>query len=189
MKLGNFSSRGCKISLVSTPPQVAPLREKEERNWLPLALAAAVVLSIVAVAILLSLKDARGKGAVTPINAPQDSYAGSLALTGLAMSESANLAGGKLTYLDGHIANTGARTVTAVTVQVLFRNIAHEVAQNETLPIKLIRVREPYVDVEALSAAPLKPTAEREFRLIFDAVSPDWDGAYPQIRILRVETR
>jgi hypothetical protein len=105
------------------------------------------------------------------------------------MSESSNLTGGKVTYLDGHIANQGARTVTNVTVQVLFRSFAHEVTQNETQPLKLIRTREPYVDVEPFSAAPLKPGSEQDFRLIFDTVSPDWDGAYPEIRILRVETK
>jgi hypothetical protein len=107
----------------------------------------------------------------------------------MAMSESGNLAGGKVTYLDGQIANTGARTVTGVTVQVLFRSFAHEVAQNETQPIKLIRMRDPYIDVEPLSAAPLKPGDQHDFRLIFDAVSPDWDGAYPEIRILHVDTK
>jgi hypothetical protein len=105
------------------------------------------------------------------------------------MSESSNLAGGKVTYLDGQIANRGSRTVTGVTVQVLFRDFAHEVAQNESQPLKLIRTREPYIDVEPLSAAPLRPGDERDFRLIFDAVSPDWDGAYPEIRILHVETK
>jgi hypothetical protein len=175
---------------VSTPPQLVPSAGKEERNWLPLLVALAVVLSIVAVAILLSLKGgARGKGVVSPINAPLDPYAASLALTRLAMSESANLAGGKVTYLDGHIANTGARAVTAVTVQVLFRDFAHEVAQNETLPLKLIRVREPYIDVEPVSAAPLHPGDEKDFRLIFDRITPDWDGAYPEIRILHVEAK
>jgi hypothetical protein len=103
------------------------------------------------------------------------------------MSESANLAGGKVTYLDGHIANTGSRTVTGIAVQVLFRNGAHEVAQNETQPLKLIRVRQPYVDLQAVSAAPLKPGDERDFRFIFDSVSPDWDGALPGLRIVRVE--
>jgi hypothetical protein len=112
-----------------------------------------------------------------------------LPITGLAMSESSNLAGGKVTYLDGHIANTGARTVTGVTVQVLFRDAAHEVAQNETLPLKLIRVREPYIDVEPVSAAPLTPGGGHDFRLIFDAVSPDWDGAYPELRVIHVETK
>ena len=105
------------------------------------------------------------------------------------MSEAGNLAGGKVTYLDGHIANIGARTVTAVTVQVLFRDFAHEVAQNETLPLRLIRVREPYIDLEPISAAPLVSGGEQDFRLIFDGVKPDWDGAYPEIRILHVETK
>jgi hypothetical protein len=105
------------------------------------------------------------------------------------MSESSNLAGGKVTYLDGHIANQGARTVTAVTVQVLFRDFAREVAQNETQPLMLIRMREPYIDVEPVSAAPLAPGGEKDFRLIFDGVTPDWNGAYPEIRILGVETK
>jgi hypothetical protein len=105
------------------------------------------------------------------------------------MSESANLAGGKVTYLDGHIANQGNRTVTSIAVQVLFRNAAHEVAQNETQPLKLIRMSQPYIDIEPVSAAPLKPGDEHDFRLIFDAVSPDWDGAYPDLRIVRVESK
>jgi hypothetical protein len=177
---------------VSTGPELVPPAEKPERNWLPLILAAAVVLLVAAVAIL-SLEHGRNHGSnavsVTPLGAPLDPYATSLALTRLAMSESGNLAGGKVTYLDGQIANSGARTVTSVTVQVLFRSYAHEVAQNETQHLKLIRVREPYIDVEPLSAAPLKPGDQHDFRLIFDAVSPDWDGALPEIRILRVETK
>jgi hypothetical protein len=35
----------------------------------------------------------------------------------------------------------------------------------------------------------LLPGDERDFRLIFDAVSPDWDGAYAEIRILRVSSK
>jgi Protein of unknown function (DUF2393) len=126
---------------------------------------------------------------VTPISAPLDPYAASLPITGLVMSESSNLAGGKVTYLDGHIANAGSRTITGITVQVLFRNVAKEVAQNETQPLKLIRMRDPYIDLEPVSAAPLKPGDEHDFRLIFDAVSPDWDGAYPEIRIIRVDAK
>ena len=105
------------------------------------------------------------------------------------MSESSNLAGGKVTYLDGHIANEGNKTVTGITVQVLFRDPAKEVTQNETQPLKLIRTRDPYVDLQTVSSAPLQPGDQRDFRLIFDAVSPDWDGAYPQLRILRVDSK
>jgi len=177
---------------VSTGPQLVPSTSRApqapERNWLPLIVAAAVVVVVAAVVVLV-LEHGKTRATVTPISAVPDAYAASLPISGLAMSESSNLAGGKVTYLDGHIANTGNRTVTAITVQVLFRSFAHEVAQNETQPLKLIRIRQPYIDLEPVSAAPLAPGAERDFRLIFDAVSPDWDGAYPEIRVLHVEAK
>ncbi len=153
-----------------------------------MVIAAAVVVVVAAVAVLV-LEHGKPKPTVAPISAPPDAYAASLPITRLAMSESSNLAGGKVTYLDGHIANTGVRTVTAITVQVLFRTFAHEVAQNETQPLKIIRTREPYIDLEPVSAAPLAPGVETDFRLIFDKVNPDWDGAYPEIRVLHVETK
>jgi hypothetical protein len=177
---------------VSTGPQLVPSvtrsAQAPERNWLPLIVAAAVVV-IVAAVVVLVLEHGKPTATVTPISAAPDVYAVSLPITGLAMSESSNLAGGKVTYLDGHIANAGDRTVTGIAVQVLFRSFTHEVAQNETQPLKLIRMRQPYIDLEPVSAAPLAPGAERDFRLIFDAVSPDWDGAYPEIRVLRVESK
>ena len=173
---------------MSTGPQLVPSVQPRERNWLPLAIAASIVL-VVAVVVVVSLEYGKSTPKVTPISAAQDAYAASLPVSDLAMSESANLAGGKVTYLDGHIANKGTRIVTGVTVQVLFRNVAHEVAQNETQSLKIIRMREPYIDVEPVSAAPLKPGSEQDFRLIFDAVSPDWDGAYPEVRVIHVETK
>jgi len=145
---------------VSTGPQLVPSAsrpaETRERNWLPMAIAAAVVFVVAAIAVL-ALEHDKPKSSVTPINAPPDAYAADLPITGLAMSESSNLAGGKVTYLDGHVANIGERTVTGITVPV--------------------------------SAAPLGQGEQHEFRLIFDKVSPDWDGAYPEIRVLHVDTK
>ena len=155
---------------------------------MPLAIAAGVVIVIAAVFIIV-LERGKPAAKVTPISAAPDPYAVSLPITRLVMSESSNLAGSKVTYIDGHISNQGTRTVTGVAVQVLFRDGAHEVAQNETLPMKLIRIREPYVDLEPVSAAPLKPGDEHDFRFIFDAVSPDWDGAYPELRVIHVDSK
>ena len=165
-----------------------PSAENEGRNWLPLAIAAAVVLVVAAVAVL-TLEHGKAKPTVTPIGAPQDAYAASLPLDHFAMSEAPILAGGKMTYVDGKIRNTGPKTVTAVTVQVLFRSWSKEVAQNDTQALKIIRTHEPYIDTEPVSAAALKPGDEREFRLIFDKVSPEWDGAFPEIKVLKVETK
>lgn len=173
---------------MSTGPELGlgPVVEARERNWLPPVIASAVVLIVAAIVILAS-EHGRKPVTVTPVSAAPDPYASSIPISGLAMSESTNLAGGKVTYVDGHIANKGSRTVTGITVQVLFRDMAQEVTQNETRPLQIVRVRQPYVDLEPVSAAPLKPGDERDFRLIFDAVSRDWDGAYPQIRIIQVE--
>ncbi len=150
---------------------------------------AALIVLTVAIGLVLFYEHGKSAPAVTPISAALDPYAGNLTISNLHMSESANLAGGKVTYLDGSIANAGSRTISGITVQVLFRDPAHEVAQNETQALNLIRTREPYVDVEPVSAAPLKPGDSADFRLIFDTIAQDWDGAFPEIRIIHVDLK
>ncbi|HWA93711.1 MAG TPA: DUF2393 family protein [Terracidiphilus sp.] len=151
-------------------------------------IAAFVVLAVAAV-VILALQHGQRMPAVQPANAPTDPYAANLTIGNLKMSEASNFVGGKTTYVDGEITNKGTKTVTGITVQVLFRNFAREVAQNETQPMKLIRMREPYIDVGPISDSPIKPGETKDFRLIFDSVKPDWDGAYPEIRILKVDTQ
>ena len=160
--------------------------ETSERNWKPLAIAAAAVV-VVAGVVVFSLQTRTKPATVTAINASPDGYASSLPITSLEMSEATNLTGGKITYVDGKISNKGGRMVKGITVQVLFRNFAQEVTQNVTEPVMLIRTRDPYVDVIGVSASPLRPGDERDFRLIFDPVKEDWDGAFPQIRVVHVE--
>jgi len=150
------------------------------------AVASAIVIAAVG-GMFLVYEHGKSAPAVTPISASADPYAASLTIGNLAMSESSNLSGGKVTYLDGHIANQGNRTVTGISVQVLFRDAVHEVAWNETQPLRIIRTREPYIDVEPLAAAPLKPGDAADFRLVFDRVPDQWDGAFPDLRIVHVD--
>ncbi|MGI4827973.1 MAG: DUF2393 family protein [Janthinobacterium lividum] len=117
---------------------------------------------------------------------PVAAYAGNLPLTNLVMSESTSFSGGKETYVDGHIANTGTKTVSGVTVQVLFAPDGGGSPQLETVPVNLIRMRQPYIDTEPVSAAPLAPGASADFRLIFDDVRPEWDQQPPTIRVIGV---
>jgi hypothetical protein len=173
---------------VSSGPQLIRPPAAAERNWLPIAVAAAIVIAVVG-GLLLFYEHGKGGPAVTPISAAVDPYAANLTIGQLALSESSNLSGGKVTYLDGHVTNAGNRTVTGITVQVLFRDAAHEVAQNETQALRIIRTRDPYVDVEPLSAAPLKPGDAADFRLVFDTVADQWDGAFPDIRVIHVDSR
>jgi hypothetical protein len=153
-----------------------------------MAISAAVILAVAA-GLILFLSRGKTGPTVTPISARPDPYAASLPMTNLSMSESSNLAGSKVTYLDGQIANQGSRTITAISVQVLFRDYAHEVAWNETQPLQIIRTRDPYIDTEPVSAAPLHPGDQRDFRLAFDSVPDSWDGAFPEIRIIHVDSQ
>lgn len=173
---------------MSTGPQLVRTSPANEHNWLPIAIAAVIVVAVLVGAIMFFGR-AKSGPAITPISAPIDAYAGNLAMTGLQMSESALMTGGKVTYLDGRVQNNGSRTVTGISVQALFRDPAREVAWNETQPLRIIRTRDPYIDVEPLAASPLAPGAQEDFRLIFDSVPHDWDGAYPELRIIHVDSK
>ncbi len=173
---------------MSSGPQLVRPQEESERNWLPLVIAVGVVLAALG-GMLLYYDHGKSTPKAMPASAPIDAYATSLAIGNLAMSESSNLSGGKVTYLDGQIANHGNRTVTGITVQVIFRDAANEIAWSDSQPLRLIRTREPYVDVEPISAAPLKPGDQQDFRLVFDTVPDQWNEAYPEIRMVRVETK
>jgi hypothetical protein len=163
--------------------------ELEERGGFPLAawgVAALIVVVLVGAFVFLGRK----KPAAAPNTLlPADAYAASLPLAQFAMSESENLTGGKQTYLDGHIVNTGGRTVTAVTVQVVFRNDEDLAPQIDTVPLTLIRVKEPYIDTEPVSATPLKPGDDREFRLTFETVPENWNQQMPEVRVIHAGVR
>ena len=161
-----------------------PVKEPMPVNaW---AIAALVVMAVVGAFLVLGRHKASG-----PLNSllPVDAYAANLPFSQIAMSESTSLSGGKSTYIDGHVRNAGHGTVTGVRVQVLFRNDEGMPPQVETLPLMLIRTHEPYVDTQPVSAAPLKPGDEREFRLTFEALPNNWNTQVPEIHIVRVNTR
>ncbi len=154
-----------------------------------------VVVSVVVVALAAALllterhRQREQKPVDATAQAALDPYAANLPITGLVMSEAGSFAGGKLTYIDGHIRNTGQKTVTGITVQTIFRNDVGELPQVETLPLMLIRTRDPYVDTQPVSATPLKPGDDREFRLIFEHVTPNWNQQYPEVHVIRVEAK
>ena len=162
--------------------------ETSERNWIPLVVSVLLIAGVVTAAFLVHGRQ-RPAEIVNQSNATPDPYAASLSITNITMSESSNLAGGKVTYIDGHIANTGQRTVTDVQIRILFRNSANEVAQNQIMPLTVIRMREPYIDTAPMAAIPLKAGAQQDFRLIFDSIAPDWAGSLPEIGIIHVHAQ
>ena len=158
------------------------------REGTPLAVwgvAGLVVLVLIAGLVFATRRKPAPPNTLQPIAA----YASSLQLSQLAMSESTSLSGGKSTYIDGHIKNTGAQTVTGITVQVLFANDENLPPQVATVPLSLIRARQPYIDTEPVSAAPLKPADEQDFRLIFESIPENWNSQMPQIHVIQVSTK
>jgi hypothetical protein len=143
------------------------------------------VLIVVAVLVLAGRHKTAAPNTVQPLAA----YAVSLPLSQLAMSESTSLSGGKSTFIDGHVQNTGSQTVSGITVQVIFRNEEAMPPHIETLPLSLIRTRVPYIDTQSVSSAPLKPGDERDFRLIFESIPANWNTQMPEIHIVQVDAR
>jgi len=169
------------------PPSFAP--PVRERSGLPPAVwGVAALIVVVVVGILIFAGRRKGPAAPTTLQ-PPDAYAASLPMTNLAMSESDNLSGGKMTYLDGHIQNTGSRTVTGATVQVVFANDEAMPPAVQTVPLTLVRTTQPYIDTEPLSAEPLKPGDSHDFRLPFEAVPANWNQQMPEVRIIQTQQK
>lgn len=185
------------VNSPSNPPVPTPATRKNdamftskppEGGGIPVMAWGVAGLAVLVVVVLLVIAGRHKVAAPTTIQAPVP-YAANLPLSQLAMSESTSLAGGKSTFIDGHIKNTGNQTVTGITVQVLFRNNEAMPPQIETLPFSLVRTREPYIDTQPVSAAPLKPGDERDFRLIFESLPANWNMQMPEIRIIQVDTK
>jgi hypothetical protein len=159
--------------------------EREPRSALPWIIALAVVAVVIGVLVAVSHRGQTPNPGGAGL-APPDPYAASLPITHLQMSQAGSMAGAQSTYIDGQIANTGQKIVTGITVQVAFHGFQNPIARKETMPLPLIRMREPYVDTQPVSAAPIHPGETRDFRLIFDSIPQDWNQNYPEIRVISV---
>ena len=145
------------------------------------------VLVAVAVVLLgagIAVWAGRGRGGPAVPDQP-DAYAANLPISQVAMSEATNGAGGTSTFVDGVVTNTGTATVRAVTVRASFAMSDGSAPHTEVLPLALIRTREPYIDLQPVSAAPIRPGESREFRLIFESIPPSWDVQAPELRVVQ----
>ncbi len=161
----------------------------EGSGGVPVAAWAVAALVVLVVVLGLVFAGRRKSGAPANSVQPLAAYAANLPLTQLAMSDSTSISGGKSTFVDGHVKNTGGATVTGITVQALFGNGEGSAPQINTLPLMLVRTRQPYVDTQSVGASPLKPGEERDFRLIFESLPQNWNMEAPEMRLVGVETR
>ncbi len=157
--------------------------ERPERNFLPWVVAVVAVVGLLGVVLWMGRTPSATPGSGV------DPYAKYLVFGNVQVSQGSNFAGDQLTYVDGTLENRGDRTVTSLTLRVLFANDSGDAPQIEQIPVSLVRSREPYVDIEPITAAPLAPGKSQDFRLIFDNVSPMWNQQAPQIQVLHAGTR
>ena len=145
------------------PGFLASQQTREATSWLPWIIAAAVVVVGLGVWIVVGARTNPDTPSIGTGMAPADPYAASLPISGLQMSEADSFSGAKVTYIDGQITNTGNRTLTAITVQVGFHSDVGQYAQRLAVPLSLIRTRQPYVDIEPVSSAPIEPGSSAIF--------------------------
>jgi hypothetical protein len=171
------------------PPSPLFREPSPERSFpvVPVAIAA-VVIAVVVIVLVLAGRRHGSDSAANRLQQPA-AYASNLVLSNLQMSESGSMSGGKQTYIEGKISNHGTATVTGITVQAIFANDANMSPQIETEPLNVIYMRQPYVDTHPVSASPLAPGAQEDFRLIYEDVNSNWNGQLPQLRIIQVSTR
>jgi hypothetical protein len=164
-------------------PQPSGMFSEPAKSAFPttaVAIASVAIVILVAFLILLSHRHPEAESM---------DYAPNIAFSHIEMSESTSLSGGKSTYIDGHVTNNGKLTVTGISLHVVFKNDEAMPPQIEITQLSLIRAREPYVDIQPVSAAPIAPGAEREFRLIFENIDSNWNQSEPELHITGVRTR
>lgn len=162
-------------------PVFTPVTNKSEnRNWVPMAAGAVLVLALLAGFVLIGHS---GK----PASNPSDPNLVKLQIADLHMATAQNFAGGSVTYIEGKITNTSDKKVTGARVEVIFKNSLGETAQKDTLPVTILLRNTPYVDYGPIDGAPLAQGQGRDFRLTLEHVSTDWDGQVPQVRVVSLE--
>ncbi len=167
-----------------------PEREARGLPTAAIAIAIAGVTVLIVLALFLALGRHRAPASSQGGRVGLDtSYAPHLQLSDLQMSESTSFSGSKETFVDGRIVNNGPATVDGAEVLVSFPADGGGAPQQETVPVTLIRTRQPYIDVQPLSAAPLAPGAAAEFRLTFDDVKLDWNQQTPLLKVTGVSKR
>lgn len=153
-------------------------------TFLPWAIAFGLMLLLI-VGFALVWHETPKKDANTLLPLAPD--ASQLTFSDLVMSESTSLSGGKSTFIDGYVHNLGPGTIKSASLQVLFGNFdPSQPEQIESVPLSLIRTHEPYIDTEPVSAEPLAPGTNKEFRLIFENISPNWNQQLPIIHAVTV---
>ena len=156
--------------------------EERETNWRAIGIAIAVVVSIGLILILISRTEQK------PLANPHP-YSANIKFSDLKMSAAENFVGATVSYVDGTVTNAGNQTVTHVVVEVTFRDSMAQLAQRETIPLRVLQTSGPYPDAVDLRVSPLAPGQSKPFRLTFEGISTQWNHEYPELKVTDVTVK
>lgn len=157
----------------------SPLTEPSDSNWRPILVGVGAVIVVMALLAWFLRSQPKTAGGPPP-------YAAKLKLSDLKMSQAQNFVGATVTYIEGTVSNSGDKTVTHITIHVIFQDAMGEVAQLEDVPLRVQQATGPYQDAVDLGASPLAPGQSKPFRLTFEHVSANWNQAYPELQVTDV---
>lgn len=101
----------------------------------------------------------------------EQAYAAEVKFENLNLSSFENMLHQQVTYVNGDISNTGARTIRAAEVTVEFYDQENRVALRDTRRIIGNNTR------------PLESGEVRDFQIGFEAIPDRWNHKFPQIRV------
>ncbi len=162
--------------------QPNPTVEERETNWRAIGIGIAVVIAIVGILLLISRTEQKPPSGPPP-------YAANIKFTDTKMSAAENFVGATVNYLDGNVSNAGNQTVTHVMVEVTFKDSMGQLAQRETVPLRVLQTSGPYPDAVDLSVSPLGPGQSKPFRLTFEGISTQWNHEYPGLKVTDVTVK
>jgi hypothetical protein len=167
---------------MSSLGQPTPVAEERDPSRMIIGIAVFVVIGLALAAAFLLKEPPKAVKTASP-------YIATLKLSDFKMSAAENFIGATVSYVDGTITNGGDKTVTHAVVEVVFQDSMGQVAQQEEVPLRVIRTNGAYAEPVDLNVAPLAPGQSEPFRLTFDSISAQWNHEYPQIRVTDVAVK
>lgn len=159
--------------------QTTPVDKERDSSRLIIAIVMVVLIGGAVLAAFLLRQPPKIAKTASP-------YIASLKLSDFKMSAAENFIGATVSYIDGSITNDGDKIVTHVVVEVVFKDEIGQVAQQEEVPLQVIRTNGAYPEPVDVSVTPLAPGQMQPFRLTFDHISAQWNRQYPEIRVTDV---
>ena len=156
--------------------------EERDTNWRAIGIAIAIVVAIVVILFFVSRSEQKA-----PSGPPR--YAANIKFTDQKMSAAENFVGATVSYLDGTVTNTGDQVVTHAMVEVTFKDSMGQLAQRETVPLRVLQTSGPYPEAVDLTVSPLAAGQSKPFRLTFEGISAQWNHEYPGLKVVDVTVK